>query len=274
MTLGIECLLCDDAGRARELAGLLQGNNAERQGVQQHMVEEAEAALARVALDGELPPVLCLFDAQWHPGVVGLVASKLKERVHRPVFAFAPAEPGSTQLRGSARSIPGLHIRDVLAAVDSAQPGLIGKFGGHAMAAGMSLAIVQLPRFEAALRVQVEQALDPSLLQAEILSDGELEAHECDRRHAELLRDAGPWGQAFPEPLFDGVFALQGWRVVGEKHLKLELDAWGRRLNAIEFGGWRGEPPPSRLRIAFRLEPDDWRGGDAIQLVVVHREPA
>jgi single-stranded-DNA-specific exonuclease len=274
MTLGIECLLCDDAGRARELAGLLHGINAERQGVQQHMVEEAEAALARVALDGELPPVLCLFDAQWHPGVVGLVASKLKERVHRPVFAFAPAEPGSTQLRGSARSIPGLHIRDVLAAVDSAQPGLIGKFGGHAMAAGMSLAIEQLPRFEAALRVQVEQALDPSLLQAEILSDGELEAHECDRRHAELLRDAGPWGQAFPEPLFDGVFALQGWRVVGEKHLKLELDAWGRRLNAIEFGGWRGEPPPSRLRIAFRLEPDDWRGGDAIQLVVVHREPA
>lgn len=274
MALGIECLLCDDPGRARELAEVLHGINAERQGVQQQMVDEAEAALARIALDGTLPPVLCLFDPDWHPGVVGLVASKLKERVHRPVFAFAPSEPGSTSLRGSARSIPGLHIRDVLAAVDSAQPGLVGRFGGHAMAAGMSLAIEQLPRFEVAVRAHVERMLDPSLLQAELLSDGELAPHECDRHHAELLRDAGPWGQAYPEPLFDGVFALQGWRVVGEKHLKLELDGFGRRLNAIEFGGWRGEPPPQRLRIAFRLEPDDWRGGDAIQLVVVHREPA
>ena len=274
MALGIECLLCDEPARARELAEVLHGINAERQGVQQQMVDEAEAALARIALDGTLPPVLCLFDPDWHPGVVGLVASKLKERVHRPVFAFAPSEPGSTSLRGSARSIPGLHIRDVLAAVDSAQPGLVGRFGGHAMAAGMSLAFAQLPRFEMAVRAHVERALDPSLLQAELLSDGELAPHECDRQHAELLRDAGPWGQAYPEPLFDGVFALQGWRVVGEKHLKLELDGFGRRLNAIEFGGWRGEPPPQRLRIAFRLEPDDWRGGDAIQLVVVHREPA
>lgn len=274
MALGIECLLCDEPGRARELAGILHGINAERQGVQQQMVDEAEAALARIVLDGALPPVLCLFDPEWHPGVVGLVASKLKERVHRPVFAFAPSEPGSEALRGSARSIPGLHIRDVLAEVDTAQPGLIGRFGGHAMAAGMSLAIGQLPRFEAALRDHVARMLDPSLLQAELLSDGELGPHECDRHHAELLRDAGPWGQAYPEPLFDGVFALLGWRVVGEKHLKLELDGFGRRLNAIEFGGWRGEPPPPRLRIAFRLEPDDWRGGDAIQLVVVHREPA
>lgn len=274
MTVGIECLLSDDAAQARALADILHGINAERQGVQQQMVEEAEAALARIALDGTLPPVLCLFDPEWHPGVVGLVASKLKERVHRPVFAFAPAEPGSAQLRGSARSIPGLHIRDVLAAVDVAQPGLLGRFGGHAMAAGLALSADRLPHFETAVRLQVERTLDPALLQAELLSDGELLPHECDRRHAELLRDAGPWGQGYPEPLFDGVFALQGWRVVGEKHLKLELDGWGRRLNAIEFGGWRGEPPPARLRIAFRLEPDDWRGGDAFQLVVVHREKA
>jgi len=274
MAVGIECLLSDDPSHARALAEVLHGINAERQGVQQQMVDEAEAALARIALDGQLPPVLCLFDPEWHPGVVGLVASKLKERVHRPVFAFAPAEPGSTQLRGSARSIPGLHIRDVLAAVDSARPGLLGRFGGHAMAAGVSLSIESLPAFEAAVREQMDRVLDPALLQAEILSDGELLPHECDRRHAELLRDAGPWGQAYPEPLFDGEFELRGYRVVGEKHLKLELDGWGRRANAIEFGGWRGEAPPPRLRIAFRLEPDDWRGGDAIQLVVVHREPA
>ncbi|HVI26625.1 MAG TPA: single-stranded-DNA-specific exonuclease RecJ [Xanthomonadaceae bacterium] len=274
MALGIECLLCDDPARARELAATLHAINAERQGVQQQMVDEAEAALARIVLDGALPPALCLYDPAWHPGVVGLVASKLKERVHRPVFAFAPSEPGGTQLRGSARSIPGLHIRDVLAAVDGAHPGLIGKFGGHAMAAGLSVAADRFAHFEAAVRACVERVLDPALLQAEVLTDGELAAHECDRRHAELLRNAGPWGQAFPEPLFDGVFALQGWRVVGEKHLKLELDGWGRRVNAIEFGGWRGEPPPPRLRIAFRLEPDDWRGGDAVQLVVVHREQA
>jgi single-stranded-DNA-specific exonuclease len=274
MAVGIECLLSDDTAHARALAEVLHGINAERQGVQQQMVDEAEAAVARIALDGQLPPVLCLFDPDWHPGVVGLVASKLKERVHRPVFAFAPAEPGSAQLRGSARSIPGLHIRDVLAAIDSARPGLLGRFGGHAMAAGLSLSVECLPDFKTAVREQMDRMLDPALLQAEILSDGELQAHECDRRHAELLRDSGPWGQAYPEPLFDGVFVMRGWRVVGEKHLKLELDGWGRRLNAIEFGGWRGEAPPSRLRIAFRLEPDDWRGGDAIQLVVVHREPA
>jgi single-stranded-DNA-specific exonuclease len=274
MALGVECLLCDEPVRARELAGLLNTINNERRGLQQQMTDEAEAALARITFDGELPPVLCLFDPEWHPGVVGLVASKIKERAHRPVFAFAPAAPGERSLRGSARSIPGLHVRDVLAAVDSAQPGLIGKFGGHAMAAGMSLEVDALPRFEALVRAQVERKLDPAMLQAEVLSDGELDATEFTRASAELLRDGGPWGQAYPEPLFDGTFDLLGWRVVGERHLKLELTCGGRRLNAIEFGGWDGVQPLPRLRIAYRLAPDDYRGGEAIQLVVVHREPA
>jgi single-stranded-DNA-specific exonuclease len=274
MALGVECLLCDEPARARELAGLLDSINRERRGLQQQMTDEAEAALARISLDGALPPVLCLFDPEWHPGVVGLVASRIKERAHRPVVAFAPAAPGERSLRGSARSIPGLHIRDVLAAVDAAQPGLIGKFGGHAMAAGMSLDSDALPRFEAAMRAQVERVLDPALLQAEVLSDGELEASEFSRASAELLRDAGPWGQGYPEPLFDGTFDLLGWRVVGERHLKLELAGAGRRLDAIEFGGWSGVQPPPRVRIAYRLAPDDYRGGEAIQLVVVHREPA
>lgn len=278
MAVGIECLLSDDPSHARTLAAALHGINAERQGLQQQMVAEAEAAVSRLSLDGELPPVPCLFDPQWHAGVVGLVASRIKERLHRPVFAFAPAEPGSGQLRGSARSIPGLHIRDLLAAVDAAHPGLIERFGGHAMAAGLSLPLASLPRFEQALQQQAARLLDPALLGAEVTSDGELQAHEFDIAHARLLRDGGPWGQGYPEPLFDGEFEVLRWRVVGERHLKLELaHAGGRhaldKLDAIEFGGWDGTPPPDRIRIAFRLEPDGYRGGDAIQLVVMHREP-
>ncbi|MEO6264915.1 MAG: single-stranded-DNA-specific exonuclease RecJ [Luteimonas sp.] len=275
MALGIECLLSDDLGHARDIASMLNQINRERRAVQQQMTEDADVALARVTLDGsDVPAVLCLFDAQWHPGVVGLVASRLKERLHRPAVAFAPAEPGSTLLRGSARSIPGLHIRDVLATIDAAHPGLIGRFGGHAMAAGLSLALDVLPRFETALRRTVQRLLDPALLQAEIVSDGELLPQEFTRASAEALRDGGPWGQGYPEPLFDGEFEVLDWRVAGERHLKLELALAGQRLNAIEFGGWHGEPPAPRLRLAYRLEPDDYRGGDAVQLVVVHREAA
>ncbi len=274
MAVGIECLLSDDPSHARTLAAALHAINAERQGVQQQMVAEAEAAVSRLSLDGELPSVPCLFDPQWHAGVVGLVASRIKERLHRPVFAFAPVEPGSGQLRGSARSIPGLHIRDLLAAVDAAHPGLVERFGGHAMAAGLTLPLASLPRFEHALQQQAARLLDPAMLGAEVTSDGELQAHEFDIVHARLLRDGGPWGQGYPEPVFDGEFEVLRWRVVGERHLKLELAHPHGRLDAIEFGGWEGEPPPARVRIAFRLEPDGYRGGDAIQLVVLHREPA
>jgi len=275
MALGIACLLSDDAEQARELASTLNQINGERRAVQQQMTDDAEAALARVASPGaEIPDALCLFDPQWHPGVVGLVASRLKERHHRPAFAFAPADEGSQVLRGSARSIPGLHIRDVLAAVDAANPGLIDRFGGHAMAAGLTLSLDAFPRFESALRDAVRRLLDPALLRAEIHSDGELLAHEFTRQSADALRDGGPWGQGYPEPLFDGEFDVLAWRIVGERHLKFELGRQGRRLNAIEFGAWPGETPAARLRLAFRLEPDDYRGGDAVQLVIVHRETA
>src|SRR5690606_11602886 len=176
MALGIECLLSDDRALAREIAERLHGINAERRGVQQTMVDDAEAVLAAVPVpaDGAPAAAICLFDPDWHAGVIGLVASKLKERLHRPVVAFAPAEPGSEQLRGSARSIPGLHIRDVLAAVDSTRPGLIERFGGHAMAAGLSLQRGHLAAFEQAFVEAVQAELDPALLQAELLSDGEL----------------------------------------------------------------------------------------------------
>jgi single-stranded-DNA-specific exonuclease len=206
--------------------------------------------------------------------VIGLVASKLSQRAHRPAVVFAPSQPGSDGLRGSARSIPGLHIRDALAAVDSAHPGLIERFGGHAMAAGLSLAVSNLPAFETALREAVAAMLDPAILQAELWTDGELEPEQFDRATADLLRDAGPWGQGWPEPLFDGEFEVHSSRVVGERHLKLELGRDGRRFNAIQFGGWSGEALPSRVRIAYRLQGDDWRGGDAVQLVVEHIEPA
>ena len=277
MALGIECLLCDDPRRARELAEVLEGINAERKDLQQQMVDTAEALVANLPLgEGELPPVLCLHEPDWHPGVVGLVASRLKDRLHRPVLAFAPEEPGSDRLTGSARSIPGLHLRDALAAVDARHPGLIERFGGHAMAAGLSLGAGQLPAFRQALETVVAGLVDPAQLRAELASDGELDAADFSRDLADQLRLAGPWGQGFPEPVFDGCFRVQSWRRVGERHLKLELapDSGGAKLSAIHFGGWAGTAPPPRLRLAYQLEPDDWNGRRGVQLLVRHLEPA
>ncbi|WP_425477830.1 single-stranded-DNA-specific exonuclease RecJ [Luteimonas arsenica] len=281
MALGIECLLCDDPARAQELARQLDAINRERRNVQQAMLDEAERALTAQSLDALVQgdagmAAVCAFEPGWHPGVVGLVASKLKERLHRPVVAFAPSEPGSASLRGSARSIPGFHVRDALAAIDARHPGLIERFGGHAMAAGLTLDVSRLDTFQAAFQAHAADTLDAATLQATLDSDGALAAHEFDRVHAEALRDGGPWGQGFPEPLFDGEFEVVDWRVVGERHLKLGLRCEGVRtqLPAIHFGAWHGEPPPSRLHVAYRLAPDDYRGGDAIQLVVEDAVPA
>lgn len=278
MAIGIECLLTDDEAQARELAGILNGINAERRGLQAGMTEEAERALAATGSSAgeETAAAICLFDPDWHPGVIGLVASKLKEKAHRPVIAFAPSEPGSTLLRGSARSIPGFHIRDALAAVDSHHPGLLDKFGGHAMAAGLSIGAANLATFQQAFAEHAEAALTADMLQSVIESDGELQPHEFDHVHACALRDGGPWGQGFPEPLFDGEFDVVDWRVVGQRHLKLTLRLQGRRepLGAIHFGGWNDAAPASRVHLAYRLMPDDYRGGQAIQLVVEHLRAA
>ncbi|MDQ3288562.1 MAG: single-stranded-DNA-specific exonuclease RecJ [Pseudomonadota bacterium] len=275
MSLGIECLLTDDQAQARAIASTLDSINSERRAVQQQMTEEADAALALVALTrADAAVSICLYDPQWHPGVVGLVASKVKERLHRPVIAFAPAEPGSQTLRGSARSIPGFHIRDALAAVAARAPGLVERFGGHAMAAGLSMQAESLVAFEQLFEKVSTACLTPEMLRAGVLSDGELGEHELNHACARSLREGGPWGQGFPEPQFDGEFSVLAWRPVGGKHLKLELGHAGLRLNAIHFGGWSGAAPPSRIRIAYRLEPDDYRGGEAVQLVVVHLESA
>ena len=270
MGIGIECLLTDDAMQARELAAILHGINDERRALQADMQDVAEAKLDGI----DAAHAACLFDPDWHPGVVGLVASKVKERLHRPAIAFAPAEPDSDVLRGSARSITGFHIRDALALVDARHPGLIPRFGGHAMAAGLSLARDAFPAFRDAFVQVALEWLSQEMLTDALHSDGELDAADFAIDTAIALRDGGHWGQGYPEPLFDGEFAVLGWRIVGERHLKLELCTGTKRLNAIQFGGWEGDPPPARVRIAYRLVPDDYRGGDAIQLVVVHREAA
>lgn len=277
MALGIACLLTDDALQADEIARVLDGINAERRGVQQQMVDEAQAALVRIDAtdDAALTLAPCLFDPDWHPGVVGLVASKIKERLHRPVIAFAPAEPGSSTLRGSARSIPGFHIRDALAAIDVLHPALMQRFGGHAMAAGLSLEESALPAFRAAFHQHAAALLDDDLLREEVLSDGELGIDELDRSHADVLRGAGPWGQGFPEPVFDGVFDVLDWRVVGEKHLKFSLRRAGHAapLNAIQFNGWHDQAPPARIEAAYQLDTDDWQNRRGIQLLIRHWSP-
>ncbi|PJK10447.1 single-stranded-DNA-specific exonuclease RecJ [Lysobacteraceae bacterium NML120232] len=274
MTLGIACLLSDNSLEAEQLAQLLSDINQERRQMQAQMLQDAESLLADTDLaNARSRLAISLYQPHWHPGVVGLVASNVKEKLHRPVIAFAPASPDSEELRGSARSISGFHIRDALAWVDAHHPGLITRFGGHAMAAGLSLAREKLHDFAQAFEAAAEILLPPESLQKNILSDGELAAEDFNLATAILLRDGGVWGQHYPEPLFDGEFAVLDWRVLGEKHLKLTLACGMQRLNAIHFGGWDGTPPTTRQHIAYRLTPDDWRGGDAIQLIVVHREP-
>lgn len=270
MGIGIECLLTDDLAHARRLAEALHAINEERRALQADMQDVAEARLDGI----DAAHAACLFDPDWHPGVVGLVASKVKERLHRPAVAFAPAEPDSDLLRGSARSIPGFHVRDALALVDARHPGLIPRFGGHAMAAGLSLPREAFPAFRDAFVQVAREWLTPELLTEELHSDGALRADELRLSTAVALRDGGHWGQGYPEPLFDGVFDVRDFRVLKERHLKLELELDGLRCNAIQFNGWTGEPPGARVHLAYRLMPDDYRGGDAVQLVVVHREPA
>lgn len=270
MGIGIECLLTESATQARELASVLNSINEERRALQGNMQDTAEASLDGI----DTRVTACLFDPNWHPGVVGLVASKLKEKLHRPSIAFAPAEPESDMLRGSARSIPGFHIRDALALVDARHPGLIPRFGGHAMAAGLSLARENFPTFSMAFSRVADELLNAELLTEALYSDGTLTAAEMTIHTALALRDGGLWGQGYPEPLFDGAFEVLNWRVLKERHLKLELGLGGRRLNAIQFNGWDGEEPARRIHVAYRLAPDDYRGGEAIQLLVVHREAA
>ena len=277
MALGIECLLCDDALRADAFAQRLNNINHERRDLQQAMVDQAEALLeARLpSLDAaHVPAGLVLHDADWHSGVIGLVASKLKERLHRPIIACAPAEDGSGEWKGSGRSIPGFHLRDCLVALDTRHPGLLKRYGGHAMAAGLSIDGERLPELVNAFEQIASEWLSPELLQATIWTDGPLRADEISLSQAEALRAGGPWGQAFPEPLFDNEFELERWSVMAERHLRLNLRLLPERhpVEAIFFNAYRGEAPQKAFRAAYQLEIDEWRGEPRLRLMLRHWE--
>jgi single-stranded-DNA-specific exonuclease len=251
--------------------------NHERRDIEARMQQEALAVLAHLdfsADDPTLPMALSLFNEDWHQGVVGLVASKMKDRLHRPVIAFARADDGS--YKGSARSVKGMHIRDALEAISTRQPGLIAKFGGHAMAAGLSLEAGRFETFRDAFEEEARRWLTPADLEGVLLSDGELPAEDFRLETAELLRSSGPWGQAFPEPVFDGEFHLLERRVVGTGHLKLVLEhPGGLRCHGIAFGQ-TGEHIPAtcqRVRIAFKPDVNEYRGERRLQLLVDYIEP-
>jgi single-stranded-DNA-specific exonuclease len=275
MRLGVECLLADDPAQARQHAQRLDAINRERRDLQASMVAEAEAMVAQAADTGAVG--VALYEPSWHAGVVGLVASKLKERLHRPVIAFAPAsEDDADHLRGSGRSIAGFHLRDALAAIDARHPGLVERFGGHAMAAGLSLKAADYPRFAAAFDAVTRELIEPERLLAVLHTDGELPPGAFTLELAHQLRDAGPWGQAFPEPLFDNVFECAGWKPMGESHLRLQLrdPRDGALHEAVMFNAWHGEPPPPRLRTAYELTINDWQGRESPRLLLRHLEPA
>lgn len=236
------------------------------------MKADADAMMARVTLQGErLPFGICLYDPGWHQGVIGILASRIKERHHRPAVALAPGDGDG--IRGSARSIPGLHIRDALAAVDSRYPDMIRRFGGHAMAAGLTLHPDRLEDFSRAFDAEVERRLEGRVPRQEILSDGPLPPEALDEATARLIRYAGPWGQGFEEPLFDGEFEVLQQRMVGEVHLKLRLGLDDHPpLEAIAFFWGEREPPAGRVRIAYRLDLNEYRGVEGVQLIVEHLE--
>jgi single-stranded-DNA-specific exonuclease len=273
MTLGIDCLLTADRGEARELAGQLGALNSERREIEARMQEEALGQVdAQVAsLEGSLPAGLCLFDEGWHQGVIGLVASRVKERVHRPVIAFAPADPG--WVKGSARSVPGLHVRDVLDAVAAHHPGLLEKFGGHAMAAGMTLRAERLAEFGAAFAEEVARAAGDDVLSGDLHTDGPLEPGEFNADTATALREGGPWGAGFAEPAFDGRFGVLETRIVGGRHLKLRLRApSGEAVDAIVFRHLDdpGAPvlrPQDAVELVYRVALDEYGGARRLQLV-------
>jgi single-stranded-DNA-specific exonuclease len=277
MRIGVECLLTDDAAQARRYAQLLSSINQERRDLQAAMVAEAEVMVASAAhIDAQTVGVT-LFEPSWHAGVVGLVASKLKERLHRPVIAFAPAgEDDPDHLRGSARSIAGFHIRDALVVIDARHPGLIERFGGHAMAAGLSLQTQQYPRFAEAFDAVAREWLSEEQLQAVLYTDGEMPAGMFTLEMARTLRYAGPWGQAFPEPVFENRFECFSWRPMGERHMRLSLrDPRDEAVHdAVMFNAYDGKPPPTMLRAAYELTINDWQGRESPRLLLRYMEPA
>ncbi|MBH2654039.1 single-stranded-DNA-specific exonuclease RecJ [Serratia ureilytica] len=277
MSIGVALLLSDDIAQARMLANDLDALNQTRREIEQGMQVEALQLCDQLERTStELPYGLAMYHPEWHQGVVGILASRIKERFHRPVIAFAPAGDGI--LKGSGRSVPGLHMRDALERLDMLNPGLMMKFGGHAMAAGLSLEEAKFDAFRQRFGELVGEWLDPAMLEGVIWSDGELAMQELSLTTAELLREGGPWGQAFPEPTFDGKFRILQQRLVGEKHLKLMVEplGGGPLLDGIAFNVDTTLWPDSSVReveLAYKLDVNEFRGNRNVQLLIQHLWP-
>lgn len=277
MSVGVALLLSDDIAQARMLANDLDALNLTRREIEQGMQVEALQLCDQLERSSTaLPYGLAMYHPEWHQGVVGILASRIKERFHRPVIAFAPAGEGI--LKGSGRSIAGLHMRDALERLDTLNPGLMMKFGGHAMAAGLSLEEAKFDEFRQRFGDLVGEWLDPAMLEGVIWSDGELASQELSLETAELLREGGPWGQAFPEPTFDGKFRILQQRLVGEKHLKLMVEplGGGPLLDGIAFNVDTTLWPDSSVReveLAYKLDVNEFRGNRNVQLLIQHLWP-
>ncbi|MBL3557328.1 MULTISPECIES: single-stranded-DNA-specific exonuclease RecJ [Marinobacter] len=277
MSVGIACLLADSRDEAQRLARELDTFNRERRTIEKDMKTQAQDLLASMSLDIEgLPWGLALFDTDWHQGVIGILAARIREQTHRPTIAFAPDDNGE-DIKGSARSIPGLHIRDVLAVVDARHPGMMKKYGGHAMAAGMTLSRRDLDAFSEAFDRAVRDTLRAEDLEAAITTDGPLSPDELHLETATLLKRAGPWGQHFPEPLFDGNFRVVSQRIVGENHLKLvlQLEEGGAIIDGIAFNTGPEVPDYTRTgaRVVYKPDANTFRGRTNLQLLVDYLEP-
>ncbi|MGF6856831.1 single-stranded-DNA-specific exonuclease RecJ [Paraburkholderia sp. CI3] len=265
MSLGIECLTTDDVGRAWELAQQLDTMNRERREIEAGMQQQALDDLSTVDPDGAT--TITLFNPGWHQGVIGIVAGRLKEKFHRPSFTFAPADGTGVLVKGSGRSIAGFHLRDALDLISKREPDLIVKFGGHAMAAGLTIAAADVPRFTAAFEAVGREWLSAGALARTIETDGELEDAYFTPQFVEML-DAAVWGQGFPAPVFSGEFEVASQALVKDKHLKLQLLRGRQRFNAIWFN--HTDTLPARTTVAYRLASDTWNGVSRVQLIVEH----
>jgi single-stranded-DNA-specific exonuclease len=278
MSLGIQCLMCESESLAREMAMQMDELNRDRKSIESGMQQEAMSMLQTVlsADIDSLPWGVCLFDETWHQGVIGILASRIKDKYHRPTIVFADSNDG--QIKGSARSIAGLHIRDALDVIASQNPDILQKFGGHAMAAGLSIARENFLQFSQLFDVEVRRQLKLEDLSVVVMSDGELQAQDFNLTLAQQLRNAGPWGQHFPEPLFDGEFYLIQQKILAERHLKmvLSVDAQGQQLiDAIAFNVdlllWPNTET-KKIRLAYKLDVNEYRGAKTVQLMVDHLE--
>lgn len=271
MSVGIRCLVTDDPAEAGQLAAELDGLNQTRREIEQGMVADAEMILTQITPDPDEMGI-AVYHESFHQGVVGIVAGRLREKFHRPAIVFADASEGSDELKGSARSIDGLNIRDLLDSIATKRPGMLLKFGGHAMAAGLSIKRVHLPRFQTAFDKAVRAAVTPDMLDAVLLTDGELAKEALNLDTVAKLANAGPWGNGFAEPTFAGEFTLVNQRVVGQDHLKLVFALQDQLIDAIAFRQPPLEGQPQRVRVVYKPALNDYGGQQTLQLMVEYIE--